>query len=421
MQASLNVCYISCPDIGMKVLMRFGTLILLYWLISFTASAQNGTISGKVMRLDNKAPVEKATVFLNNATYGTATAQDGTFTLTGVKPGQYDLVVTSVGYEEYSRQIMVGKETLKLDIALTPKTTELRDVVITTPEGWKRNYEMFLKYFMGTSEDARKCKILNPRDLYFNYHKSKKTLEASSDTFIVIQNYALGYNVKVLLKSFENDGLNDITRWQARVLFEDMPGNASQKRKWQQRRDDVYYGSTAHFLRALMADQLRGNGFEIRQLVRKPNKLRPPQELIDKKLAKFRTTNRDSALYWIGMSNMSKYDETLIRRPMLAQEIVRKAPQDGIYALFFPDYLYVMYNKRYETADFRDVYRPLDLPNYEASVVTLYNPYALFDANGTVVTSQSTMYEGSWTKNKGAELLPVDYTPVNEPPVLPLR
>jgi len=60
---------------------------------------------------------------------------------------------------------------------------------------------------------------------------------------------------------------------------------------------------------------------------------------------------------------------------------------------------------------FKDIYHPLDLPNYQTSVITLYKPYALFDMNGSVISSHSTLFEGTWAKNKIAELLPVDYVP----------
>jgi hypothetical protein len=73
--------------------------------------------------------------------------------------------------------------------------------------------------------------------------------------------------------------------------------------------------------------------------------------------------------------------------------------------------LYVIYTKRKETEDFRDVYRPLDMENYETSVVTLYKHYTMFDPNGVVVLPQTTLFEGAWSKAKIAELLPLDYSP----------
>ncbi len=402
----------------MKSIYRYSLLVLSTLFFSLMARAQSGTITGKVTGSSSKEPLERASVFLNNATYGTATRADGTFTISGVKPGQYDLVVSSVGYDIYSQSVLVGKEPINLSIQLTSKVAELREVVITTPEGWKRNYEMFVKYFIGTGLDARKCKILNPHDLYLNYHKRTKILEASSDDFIIIENTALGYREKVLLQSFKYDGNDEITQWSTRAVFEDMKGSASQKKKWLKRRDEVFYGYNANFFRSLMAGMMDENGFEIRRLIRKPNKLRPPEKLIQTKMDHFKTISRDSFNYWVDKYQLPKYNDSLIRRPMRAEEVVRRTDIQGVYAIVFPECLYVTYKNRYETDYFKDVYHPLDMEGYEATVVTLYGPYALFDANGSIVSAQSALFEGSWTKNKGAELLPLDFLPAGRPPVL---
>ena len=92
--------------------------------------------------------------------------------------------------------------------------------------------------------------------------------------------------------------------------------------------------------------------------------------------------------------------------------MLRNGPQPGLYAITFPDYLYVIYKKREETEAFKDIYRPLDMPNYEVTVLTLLNdpPYALFDSNGIVV-GESPLFEGAWSKPRLSELLPVDYAP----------
>ena len=108
---------------------------------------------------------------------------------------------------------------------------------------------------------------------------------------------------------------------------------------------------------------------------------------------------------------MPRYKQYLYRQPLIADMIVHQTDNPGIHAIAYPDYLYVTYIKKREMQEFKDIYRPLDMENFETSVVTLYTPYALFDGNGAVVSSKSLLYEGTWSKNKIAELLPVDYVP----------
>jgi hypothetical protein len=372
---------------------------------------QTGTITGRVVRAAGKEPISKVSVFLSNATYGTTTAEDGSFTLRGIKPGQYDLVMTSVGFEDYTQQVLITNKTIEINAELKQSVLQLRDVVVTTPADWKRNYAMFLTEFFGTSAYSKQCKITNPHDLTLIYRKSKKTLEAYSYDFINIDNKALGYRIKFLLKDFKSDKLNNIISWQGRVLYEEMPGSIAQKQKWEERRQDIYYGSNLHFYRALVNGKFNEDGFVIRRLERKPNPQRPDEALIQRKLDKFNGLNGDSLNYWLKLYHMPRYKDYLYRQPMPPDMVVRPTGQPGLYALAFPDYLYVTYTKKYETQDFKDIYRPLDMENFETSVITLYKPYAVFDSNGAVISGQSTLYEGTWSKNKIAELLPVDYVP----------
>ncbi|NNU34636.1 hypothetical protein HK413_12155 [Mucilaginibacter sp. S1162] len=71
-----------------------------------------------------------------------------------------------------------------------------------------------------------------------------------------------------------------------------------------------------------------------------------------------------------------------------------------------------MYTRKRDENNYKDIYRPLDMPNYEISVVTLFNnpPYALFDKNGIVINGDP-LYEGTLSKARLSELLPVDYVP----------
>ncbi|MES2277692.1 MAG: carboxypeptidase-like regulatory domain-containing protein [Bacteroidota bacterium] len=393
--------------------MRF-CLSLLLLLCPFILLAQTGTITGKVIRMDNKSALGKASVFLSNSSYGTITNDDGTFTISGIKPGQYELVVSSVGFEDYNQTVMIpktGAEAIKVNAEMLVKITQLHEVVITTPESWKKNYEMFLKQFMGESENAKKCKILNPHEINFVYHKAKDQLEAWSDDFIEIDNKALGYKVKFMLKSFTYDGINNIISWEGKVLYKEMPGSASQKKLWEAKRNDIYYGSSMHFFRSLQNGKLAEDGFVPMILNRKPNPARPPQEIIVKRINQWERINADSANRWKRLYNLPKYDETLIRQPLKETDIARAGSQEGVFAIMFPGNLYVIYTKKREEEYMKDIYRPLDMPNYQVSIITLYKPYALFDMNGSVISSQSTLFEGTWSKNKTPELLPVDYVP----------
>jgi hypothetical protein len=72
--------------------------------------------------------------------------------------------------------------------------------------------------------------------------------------------------------------------------------------------------------------------------------------------------------------------------------------------------LYIIYTKKRDETDYRDIYRPLDMPNYEISVLTQLDGDPIFDMNGIEV-GNGPLHEGTWAKSRLSDLLPVDYVP----------
>lgn len=392
--------------------MRFPWFILLCVLFPVITFAQSGIITGVITSAETNKPLPRASVFLSNSSVGSASAEDGKFSLNYIRPGQYTLTVTILGYEDYSKSILVGREPIKIDIQLTPKPMMLKEVTIISAADWKKNYEAFRKSFIGTDENAKNCVVINPHVLNLQFNRTKQTLEASADEFLVVENKALGYRVKFLLKDFIEDRLSNIVAYGGERLFEELPGNAAQKKKWHEKREEAYYGSAMHFFRALYTNKLNEDGFIMYHLNRQINPNRPPDDVIRKKAKMFYDRRMaDSLNYWNSLSTLSKYyKETLNKLPVLPYEVYSTTDQQGIYALRFPNYLYVVYTKRRDEVYNKDLYRPLDMTNYETTILTLFDDYALFDMNGIIV-SRPPLLEGAWAKSRLSDLLPVDYVP----------
>ncbi|MFD2871401.1 carboxypeptidase-like regulatory domain-containing protein [Mucilaginibacter ximonensis] len=397
--------------------MRFLRLLLLYLLLPIVAWAQLGTITGKVVTKASKTAIPQASVFLSNSSFGTVSAGDGSFQLSKLRPGQYTLVVTSIGFQDYTQKIQVEEDKpLIIEIEMEPKVVELHEVTISTNSkaDWRRNFEQFKKDFLGQDDNAKLCQILNPDVIYFTYHKKTLLLEAETEKFLVIDNHALGYRVKFLLKDFSSDGIAAVIRYGGERLFEELPGSAAQKKVWQKARDDAYYGSSMQFYRALYTDKLTEEGFEVRHLTRYLNPARPSDQILRQRINKFKSLGMvDSANYWVEIANMSKYYmDKVSQTPYASFELLRQTQTPGVFAITFPNYLYVMYTKKRDETNYKDVFRPLDMPNYEISVITLPSnpPVAFFDKNGIVMNGEP-LYEGTWSKSRLSQLLPVDYVP----------
>ena len=401
---------------------RFNKIMRKWWLlfvlliVAQCTHAQNGTITGKVMSADIQIPLAKASVFLSNATFGTATQNDGSFTLANVKPGQYELVVSYVGYDSYHKTIMVNGGTINLDIEMHLKSTTLDVVNITVHKFSKENFAMFVKYFIGTSANSAKCRIMNPKSIDLYYNKLDKVLVGHSDDFIIIENRALGYRLKYLLNSFKYDGIKEIISYGGQPLYQDMKGSRSQLAIWRKAREDAYYGSSMHFYRSLITNMVDSNGFRIYHLNRRPNPERPPQITLIKKMDKYEAEgNIDSLNHWRELYQLHRYIETLDWRPIGTSEISGTTREPGVYGIAFPDCLYVVYTKKLDEVRDDELYRPLNMPNYMVTILTLNAKVAFFDSNGVVFSNDTPLYEGSWARNKIAELLPVDYAPDDNP------
>jgi hypothetical protein len=81
----------------------FVFLLLLSPIVAFCQVS----ITGQVKDVTTKKGVENASVILSNTSTGGRTAANGSFNLQNVKPGQYDLVVSIIGYEKYHQTITV--------------------------------------------------------------------------------------------------------------------------------------------------------------------------------------------------------------------------------------------------------------------------------------------------------------------------
>lgn len=375
------------------------------------------TITGKLISAADKKPVPYASVFLSNTVVGAQTTEDGSFTLTNVKNGQYDLVISFIGFETHHQTVTVTGTSLTLGIiTITPKATQLKEVTIGADPNRDRNLADFIREFIGHSENAADCKILNPEVI--NLRFDGRSLIASSDDYILIENKALGYKIRYQLNTFTRNYTTGMVFFAGPVLFEQLPGKPSQIRGWQKRRLDVYQGSDMHFFRSIFADQLAQEGFRVLRLIKKPNPERPSDSLIRAKLRLFALNARshpgwkDSADYWNKKRQLPKILEYLVKQPRPLNDFVARTDIRTMLALKFTDYLYLIYTKKRSIENNSKVYHPVDMPDYPTTVIQLNTAFAVFDSNGIVVDPTSITFEGAWGLNRVADMLPIDYEPV---------
>jgi len=389
-------------------------LSLFLLLLPFSCAAQFA-IWGNVVNINDKKPLDNANVFITNTTFGCHTTADGAFRLNGVSNGRYELVVSMVGYTSFRQPFIVNDSNITFkNIELIPRTIELREVKVKPNNEWQRDYEWFKSFFLGKSENAAQCKILNPEIINLDYDDSTKRLTGSTSDFIEIQNNALGYNLKYLLNDFLWDRAHNTMSYDGAVWFENMAGTESQKRKWTKNRQNAYLGSSMHFFRSVIGDRVNEEGFWIHQMEVSPNAQRPPDSVIQanlkkyKKLAEKNYKYSDSLFYWVEKSQMPIKKQTYVDAALRLNEVVKITDHKNLFAFDCDgDNIYVVYSKKNRSGepDFEE-YR---LVNSKATVVTFTSSRIFFDNNGWIINPASAIFNGYWASKRMADLLPMDY------------
>lgn len=384
-------------------------------VIPFSSFAQTD-ISGKITDKANGKPIPGATVFLNNATKGTTTNKDGFFILTAVQKGQYDLVVSCIGYETYYQKITANNSPVSLPvIGLMFKSTELHEVKISPDR--EEYLKMFIQEFLGNSANARRCKILNPEIIDVDFSRKTNTLTASTDDYLAIENKALGYKVYYKVDKFSKNYSAKLLYYEGPARFEELQGKSSERKKWIKNREAIYKGSSMHFLRAVYSDKFVQEGFKVLKLVRKPNPNRPPDSVLREKIRKYTVNTqghpdwRDSASYYIEKMRLSKTTDYLLTTPLPKADFAIPAEDKQLMQLQYKDNLYVIYLNKKGVYPTSATHNLLNAPNNPSTVVTLSGKRAIFDSNGIFADPSDIVFDGAWGMSGVADLLPVDYMP----------
>jgi hypothetical protein len=350
-------------------------LSLLLFLLPITCLAQL-KVTGKVVNDVDGKPIPDASVFLNNETIGTKSADDGSFVLNNLSVGQHDLIVSVVGYEGYHQTLMISANVALPDIKLLPKTMILGEVKIGVDTKHEKKLKEFKEQFLGISVYASECEILNPEVLKLKYNRDERILTGNSDAFLEIANNALGYKLKYLIANFVMDKHENKLTYEGSVLFEEMEGSDFQLKQWKKNRRDVYFGSTMHFLREVLANRVDSN-----------------YSVESKRIISSYSSSR-------GFSS-NRRESSDVLRPI---DYVHPTEKPGIFAMGYTTNLDVFYKPR--NAKGKAVKAQ---PQY--ATVSFTDPYLYFDTNGTILNPMGAIFGYAWANSRVAQLLPIDYWP----------
>ncbi|WP_394974083.1 TonB-dependent receptor domain-containing protein [uncultured Croceitalea sp.] len=106
-------------------------LVYFFFLIPFAYSwSQNASIKGLISASGEGIPF--VNVYVKGTKNGSATNEEGVYTITNLSPGNYVLLVSAIGYEAVKKSFFIGKDDIiTLNIELKPSAEVLDEMVVT--------------------------------------------------------------------------------------------------------------------------------------------------------------------------------------------------------------------------------------------------------------------------------------------------
>ncbi len=106
-------------------------LSVLLLIICSSLYSQN-TISGKLLDLETKQPIIGGNVYISKLEKGSITNLNGEFKLSNIPDGEFNMVVSFIGYTTKTISLSSPSET-PLIIELQPSAIEMEEVIVSTP------------------------------------------------------------------------------------------------------------------------------------------------------------------------------------------------------------------------------------------------------------------------------------------------
>jgi hypothetical protein len=392
-----------------------------FFFISLFSIAQI-TIRGTVYQASG--PLEGVALYFNNTMLGTTTNSNGEFSIP-TKKGQYELIVSYLGYKKIIYGLNTSTYKKPLVFALEEESNTLDEIIIKKTvydDEWKYNLSRFKKDFIGITNVSKDCKILNPKALHFNFNAKNNKLEAIARKPLKIRHQSLGSEIMYELEAF--------TVHKNRVIYADysryktLKYSKIKQRKWNENRLKAYNGSYFHFYQSLLKNTAYQDGFIIHQFKRIANPERPSEEEI-KKAREIVTlsntpinfsskitqpkTSLDTALVVLKKVRLPKFKDYIYTSNVPIRDIITN--KNGIYYLDFENNISVVYTKELEEKGYinRNIFDKTRAPLPQTSSIIPLKWPSILDKKGILINPLNVLYEGYWSYEKFADSLPLDY------------
>lgn len=397
-------------------------LFLLVFLWPSTKSFSQFVLQGKVIDAETLRPVEFATVFINNTTFGDVSDGNGQFSI-DIPPGKHELIISFIGYQnfKYDFNTQTLRTTYEFRILPEPIDLEEAEVTVKRDRTWYRNLDVFKEHFLGKSINAERCKILNPEVLVLDSENKNGVLQARSREILLIENRNLGYTIQYVLEGFELDLKNDVLRYAGYPFFieEDVPRR--RQRSLKTNRDRAFQGSIAHFIRSLYYTTLDAEGYELYAIDLVPN-----PDLVSEEVAAMASDElrkslnplvRDSLKNIIRRKDLSKEIETVTEKQLSEADLI-EVSRNELTFFTYDKPVYIVYTKEAEEVAFAkrgfdntalNVRSGISVQAVQVSTIRMLGNAVQLFKNGSYFHPFDLFIEGYMAWEKIGDLMPLDY------------
>ena len=407
--------------------MREVAFILFLLLSKIGLSQSLFTIKGEVKSEIAGDTLIRVSIYLNQTSIGTLSGKNGEFTLSNVPAGKHELILSCVGYE--TQRILINTEEAIpfLIIRLKTKADELATVVVEPFErdGWIRWGELFRNNFIGSSKNARQCKLRNPGALRFRRTDKGTRLHVIATEPLQLENEALGYSIQFDLEEFVYNFNTQAVFFQGFCFFSDKLKQGNKRQTvWNANRTETYRGSLNHFMYALYHDRITQDGFElykekwianaeknrVRRIMEDSLGLRVYSNPRDEKTYVFgNPKKKDSMAYYNKIIQQPDFFEQVDSAQLYSHSLIKKVT-DSTGQLNFADRLRVLYRGETEAAAYARIKGQNKRKPFQSSSLQLIDGKSVFiNPTGFFYEAKDIILHGYWAWEGIADLMPYDY------------
>lgn len=182
--------------------MKNTLLSIIFAFITICSWAQQSILQGVVLDKTTKKALPFTTVSIENTPLSTATNESGFFYFKNLEAGTYKILVSFIGYNTYSEQVTIAKDSkTNLNIALESGTMLLEEIAITSP-------------------NAHKQQIINKIDINLRPLSNSQEILRMVPGLFIGQHAGGGKAEQIFLRGFDIDHGTDI-----RLTVDGMPVN----------------------------------------------------------------------------------------------------------------------------------------------------------------------------------------------------